>query len=51
MPSDLSTWLVSVPNDGDSEGMLQEIRGKLSQSKALSPSNLSELEVPSLKVG
>ncbi|KAF8343051.1 ATPase V1 complex subunit C [Cantharellus anzutake] len=51
MPSDLSTWLVSVPNDGDAEGLLQEISGKLSQSKALSPSNISELSVPSLKTG
>jgi len=25
MPSDQSTWLVSVPQDGDSEGLIEEI--------------------------
>ena len=50
MPSDLSTWLISVPQSGDSEGLLQELSGKLTASKALAASNIAELQVPSLKV-
>jgi hypothetical protein len=50
MPSDLSTWLVSVPQNGDSEGLLQELKGKLANSKILPASNLAELLIPSLKV-
>ncbi|KZO94983.1 ATPase V1 complex subunit C [Calocera viscosa TUFC12733] len=51
MPSDLSTWLIAVPQDGDSEGLYQEISGKLEQAKALSRSNVAELGIPTLKTG
>ncbi|KAJ6574868.1 hypothetical protein B0H19DRAFT_1126097 [Mycena capillaripes] len=49
MPSDQSTWLIAVPQDGDSEGLLQEISPKLSQqskSNAVAP-----LTIPSFKTG
>ncbi|KAJ7932639.1 hypothetical protein B0H13DRAFT_1701601 [Mycena leptocephala] len=49
MPSDQSTWLIAVPQDGDSEGLLQEISPKLSQQ---SKSNLvAPLTIPSFKTG
>ena len=50
MPSDLSTWLISVPQNGDSEGLLAELRGKLAASKALAATDIAELQVPGLKV-
>ena len=50
MPSDLSTWLISAPQNGDTEGLIQEIGGKFAQAKALSESNFAAFEVPSLKV-
>ncbi|EJT97952.1 ATPase V1 complex subunit C [Dacryopinax primogenitus] len=51
MPSDLSTWLIAVPQDGDSEGLYQEISAKLEQAKALPTSNVVELHIPTLKTG
>ncbi|TFK57433.1 ATPase, V1 complex, subunit C [Heliocybe sulcata] len=52
MPSDQSTWFISVPQDGESEGLLQEITTKLvRQSKALPPSNIAPLTIPSFKTG
>ena len=45
MPSDQSTWLIAVPNDGDAEGLGQELRSKLSKSCAL-----AQLDIPSFKV-
>jgi len=51
MPSDLSNWLISVPQDGDSEGLFQEISGKLDQAKALSSTDVAELQIPTLKTG
>ncbi|KZT61094.1 ATPase, V1 complex, subunit C [Calocera cornea HHB12733] len=51
MPSDLSTWLISVPQDGDSEGLYPEISGKLEQAKALPRNKVAELQIPSLKTG
>jgi V-type H+-transporting ATPase subunit C len=50
MPSDQSSWLIAVPNDGDSEGLYQELAGKFETQKALSRSNLSEFKIPELKV-
>ncbi|KII93439.1 hypothetical protein PLICRDRAFT_49486 [Plicaturopsis crispa FD-325 SS-3] len=47
MPSDQSTWIISVPQDGDSEGLLQEISGKLSSTK----SGLAQIAIPSFKTG
>ncbi|KAJ7630705.1 hypothetical protein FB45DRAFT_916318 [Roridomyces roridus] len=49
MPSDQSTWLIAVPQDGDSEGLLQEVSPKLSQQ---SKSTLvAQLSIPSFKTG
>ncbi|KAJ3998462.1 hypothetical protein F5050DRAFT_1567138 [Lentinula boryana] len=52
MPSDQSTWIISAPLNGDSEGLLQELTAKLSQqSKSLSPNSIAELGIPSFKTG
>ncbi|KAF8226063.1 ATPase, V1 complex, subunit C [Tricholoma matsutake] len=49
MPSDQSTWLVAVPNDGDAEGLGQELHSKLSQqTKSF---GLAQLDIPSFKTG
>jgi len=50
MPSDQSTWLLSVPQDGDSEGLLHEICAKFS-SKSLPTNGLSQLQIPAFKTG
>lgn len=50
MPSDQSTWLLSVPQDGDSEGLLQEIHTKFS-SKSLPTNGLAQLQIPAFKTG
>jgi hypothetical protein len=50
MPSDLSTWLIAVPQDGDAEGLLPDLRQKLEYARALPRSNISELAIPTLKV-
>ena len=46
MPSDQATWLIAVPNDGDAEGIVQELQHKL---KAPSRT-VSQLGIPSFKV-
>lgn len=46
MPSDQSTWLIAVPQDGDSEGLLPEITSKLPQH-----TRVAELGIPSFKTG
>ncbi|KAI0824128.1 ATPase V1 complex subunit C [Trametes gibbosa] len=52
MPSDQSTWLVSVPESGDAEGLYHELSTKLSSgSKSVAPSNLAQLSIPSFKTG
>ncbi|KAJ8508079.1 hypothetical protein ONZ45_g9607 [Pleurotus djamor] len=52
MPSDQSTWLIAVPQDGDSEGLIPELATKLTQtSKSFSKSNISQIELPSFKTG
>jgi len=52
MPSDQSTWIISVPQDGDSEGLLEELGSKLlQQSKTFSQSNIGQLSIPSFKTG
>jgi len=51
MPSDQSTWLIAVPQDGDSEGISQELSTKLShQSRSFSARNIAQLGIPSFKV-
>lgn len=48
MPSDQSTWLIAVPNDGEAEGLGQELHSKVThQSKS---SGLAQLDIPSFKV-
>jgi len=51
MPSDLSAWLIAVPNDGDAEGLLPELRQKLEYSRTLLRANIHELAIPVLKAG
>ncbi|OBZ78841.1 V-type proton ATPase subunit C 1 [Grifola frondosa] len=52
MPSDQSTWLISVPETGDVDGLFHELSTKLcSNSKSVLPSNLSPLTIPSFKAG
>lgn len=49
MPSDQSTWLIAIPQDGDAEGTLQELHSKLAaQSRA--GHSLSQLPIPAFKV-
>ncbi|KAJ7275277.1 ATPase V1 complex subunit C [Mycena haematopus] len=49
MPSDQSTWLIAVPQDGDSEGLQQELAPKLLQ---LSKANaVALLTIPTFKTG
>ncbi|KAG6911776.1 hypothetical protein DXG01_000022 [Tephrocybe rancida] len=49
MPSDQSTWLIAVPNDGEAEGLSQELHSKLAyQSKS---TGLAQFEIPSFKTG
>ncbi|KAF8316127.1 ATPase, V1 complex, subunit C [Clavulina sp. PMI_390] len=49
MPSDLSTWLVSVPQNGDSEGLYQELSGKFTSSKQLPSTSIAEFNSASLE--
>ncbi|KAJ7042481.1 hypothetical protein C8F04DRAFT_1076072 [Mycena alexandri] len=49
MPSDQSTWLIAVPQDGDSEGLLQEISPKLSQQSK--SNHVAPLSIPTFKTG
>lgn len=50
MPSDQSTWLIAVPQDGDSEGLFPELKGKLSQQSRSAGNSIAELGIPSFKV-
>ncbi|KAK7694419.1 hypothetical protein QCA50_001605 [Cerrena zonata] len=49
MPSDQSTWLLAIPQDGDADGAFQELHTKLGGSK--NSANLSPLVIPSFKTG
>lgn len=51
MPSDLSVWLIAVPNDGDAENLLPNLRQKLEYARALPRTSISDLAVPQLKAG
>ncbi|EJF66508.1 ATPase V1 complex subunit C [Dichomitus squalens] len=52
MPSDQSTWLISIPETGDAEGLHHELTTKLTgSSKSVLPSNLAQLSIPSFKTG
>ena len=51
MPSDQSTWLLAVPQDGDAEGLFPEVTTKLTQQLRSFPvKNIAELSIPSFKV-
>jgi V-type H+-transporting ATPase subunit C len=50
MPSEQSTWLIAAPLNGDSEGLLPELKKKL-QSRSFSPNNIAEFGIPSFKTG
>jgi len=50
MPSDQSTWLIAVPQDGDAEGLFDELHNKLA-SQIKGSSNISQLNIPSFKTG
>ncbi|KAG6837112.1 hypothetical protein H0H93_014418 [Arthromyces matolae] len=49
MPSDQSTWLLTVPNDGDTEGLYQELHLKLDQQSKFT--ELAQFDIPSFKTG
>ncbi|KAL5495657.1 VMA5 [Sanghuangporus weigelae] len=52
MPSEQSTWLVSVPHDGDSEGVVEELASKIQQqTRSFSRRNINEFAIPSFKTG
>ncbi|KDQ63870.1 hypothetical protein JAAARDRAFT_54060 [Jaapia argillacea MUCL 33604] len=51
MPSDQSTWLIAVPQDGESEGLLQEITSKLGLSSKVAARSISQLNLPTFKTG
>jgi len=51
MPSDQSTWFIAVPQDDDSENLLQEVSSSLSQiSGSKSSLGVASLSVPEFKV-
>lgn len=51
MPSDQSTWLISVPQDGDSESLIEEITRKLTSQARLPSRKITHLNIPSFKTG
>jgi V-type H+-transporting ATPase subunit C len=51
MPSEDSTWLIAAPQDGESEGLEQELFNKLSQqSRSFTTEHIAEFPIPSFKV-
>ena len=51
MPSDQSTWLIAVPQDGESEGVYQELETKFQQQlRAFNRKNFTQLSLPAFKV-
>ncbi|KIY45343.1 ATPase, V1 complex, subunit C [Fistulina hepatica ATCC 64428] len=52
MPSEQSTWLLSIPQDGDAEGSVHELSSKLSGSKSVSlSSSVAPIDIPTFKTG
>jgi len=52
MPSDQSSWLISVPLNGDTEGLFQEITTKFEGlSRSYARNNLTQIEIPQFKTG
>lgn len=51
MPSDQSTWLISAPQDGDSEGLKDELERKFqSQLRSFDRNSLVQVPIPVFKV-
>lgn len=51
MPSEQSTWVIAVPQDGDAEGVVQELTAKIQQQSRNFPTrNIAEFGIPSFKV-
>ncbi|PPQ90432.1 hypothetical protein CVT25_014950 [Psilocybe cyanescens] len=51
MPSDQSTWLVSVPQGHDPQATYQKLANKLTQQAKLPPRNIGQLAIPIFKTG
>ncbi|KAF9036462.1 ATPase, V1 complex, subunit C [Hymenopellis radicata] len=52
MPSDQSTWLISAPLNGDSEGLHHEFSAKVAQQlKSFPPNSIAQFNIPSFKTG
>ena len=52
MPSDQATWLISAPQDGDSEGLLQELESSFKKEiRSFDRSSLTQIPIPAFKVG
>ncbi len=50
MPSDQSTWLISIPQGSDPRGTFQRLSTKLNQQTKLPPRNVGHFVIPSFKV-
>ncbi len=51
MPSDQSTWLISAPLNGDTEGLHHEFSAKVAQHlKSFPPNSIAQFNIPSFKV-
>ncbi|PPR01180.1 hypothetical protein CVT24_006056 [Panaeolus cyanescens] len=51
MPSDQSTWLISVPQGHDPLGIVQKVANKLTTQAKLPPRNIATLTIPTFKTG
>ncbi|KAF9480443.1 ATPase, V1 complex, subunit C [Pholiota conissans] len=51
MPSDQSTWLISVPQGHDPQGTFRKVSTNLTQQAKLPPRNVGHLVIPSFKTG
>jgi len=50
MPSDQSTWLISVPQGPNPHGTYQGVLSKVTQQARLPSRNIGQLVIPSFKV-
>jgi len=50
MPSDQSTWLISVPQGHDPHSLFQRLADKLTTQAKSPPRNIGQLVIPSFKV-
>ncbi|KAF9042085.1 hypothetical protein BJ165DRAFT_1349339 [Panaeolus papilionaceus] len=49
MPSDQSTWLISVPQGHDPQGNVQKLANKLTSQAKLPPRNIATITIPTFK--